>query len=346
MEQASLVIDFVKMNGCGNDFVVIDARKPELEGLELTARQVQTIAARSNTITKGCDQVLIIRPPKEKATVFTESHNTFSMEGRNIVTREIPNTAFMEIRNADGVQVEACGNGSRAVAAYLADNDDTLQTGFIETLGGPLVYNANPIMAGNIAIKETKRQTFVTIIMPLPKRTWKNIPLNEEIDDTARVQLHDDLPPAFLVNLGNPHAVFFITGETETFARHYGAALEQHPLFSARANINFARIESDISKWVPDKYEADFSIPPDNVIELSTWERGVNLTKSCGTGACATAIAYHHLYSQKSGTVTGVSMEGGILKIIYDPTQSLLEMGGRAVFEFNGKITLNDKVAI
>jgi len=338
MEQASLVIDFVKMNGCGNDFVVIDARKPELEGLELTAQQVQTIATRSNTITKGCDQVLIIRPPKEKATVFTESHNTFSMEGRNIVTREIPNTAFMEIRNADGVQVEACGNGSRAVAAYLADNDDTLQTGFIETLGGPLVYNANPIMAGNIAIKETKRQTFVTIIMPLPKRTWQDIPLNKAINDTARVQLHDDLPPAFLVNLGNPHVVFFITGETEAFAEKYGKKLEQHSLFPARANINFARIEEHTSEEVLDKYQ----------IKLSTWERGVGLTKSCGTGACATAIAYHHLFARESVTNYIIKMDGGNLQVAYSTDNSFnaLEMGGDAVFEFNGKITLNDKVAI
>jgi len=302
-------IDFTKMNGCGNDFVVIDARKAELEGLELTPSQIQAIAARSNLITKGCDQVLIIRPPKAGGTVF------------------------MEIRNADGVQVEACGNGTRAVAAYLAHNDRK-QDGDIETLGGILTYHASPRKARDAPIKETEVQTFfahVTIIMPPPKFDWQDIPLNEAINDTARVKLHADLPPAFLVNLGNPHAVFFVGDEHETLAEKYGPKLEQHPLFPARANINFARVV-------------------DTIIELSTWERGVGLTKSCGTGACATAIACHHLSAQNSPTNYTIKMLGGGLKVTYSANDLLpaLAMDGEAEFEGkdNRKITLNDKVAI
>jgi len=311
MEQASLVIDFVKMNGCGNDFVVIDARKPELEGLELTARQVQTIAARNNPITKGCDQVLIIRPHNARDTVF------------------------MEIYNADGVQVEACGNGTRAVAAYLADNDKR-QKGDIETLGGVLKYDNETQTLSRI----------ITIMVPPPTFDWQDIPLNKDINDTARVKLHDDLPPAFLVNLGNPHAVFFVDDETKTLAEKYGPKLEQHEIFKNGANINFARRKSYIRKSIDDKYEMAF--PVDNVIELSTWERGVGLTKSCGTGACATAIAYHHLFARESVTNYNIKMDGGNLQVAYSTDNSFnaLEIGGDAVFEFNGKITLNDKVAI
>ncbi|MDD9798580.1 MAG: diaminopimelate epimerase [Alphaproteobacteria bacterium] len=308
-------IDFTKMNGCGNDFVVIDARKHGLQGLELTQAQVQNIAKRDNFITKGCDQVLIIRPPKAGGTVF------------------------MEIRNADG-QVEACGNGTRAVAAYLADNDN-IQTGSIETVGGILEYITTQKMAGATPKQETEMQTFfalVTIMMPPPKFDWQHIPLKEAVNDITRVQLHPDLPLAFLVNLGNPHAVFFVTGETETFARQYGAVLEQHSLFPARANINFAWIEGYSSEETIDKYQ----------IQLHTWERGVGLTKSCGTGACASTIACHHLFSKKLETSSTVKMSGGSLQVTYSTNKSfpMLAMDGEAEFEFEGKITLNDKVAI
>jgi len=320
MEQASLVIDFVKMNGCGNDFVVIDARKPELEGLELTAQQVQTIATRSNTITKGCDQVLVIRPPKAGGTVF------------------------MEIRNADGVQVEACGNGTRAVASYLADNDN-MKKGSIETLGGILKYDNGTQFFSDI----------VTITIPPPKLRWEEIPLRLKINESAQklrasfqIEHLPKIEHIFFVNLGNPHAVFFITGETEAFAEKYGKKLEQHSLFPARANINFARIKSEdeIRKWIPDKYETPF--PVNNVIELSTWERGVGLTKSCGTGACATAIARHRLFSQESeASYTIIKTRGGMLQVSYSTGERFssigvppLTLGGRAEFEFPGKVAI------
>lgn len=309
-------IDFTKMNGCGNDFVVIDARKAELQGLKLTPPQIQTIAARTNPITEGCDQVLIIRPPKADGT------------------------AFMEIRNADGGQIEACGNGTRAIAAYLAKNDG-IEIGAIETLADTLAYDASPKEGEDTLIEEVEKQTFfacVAIMMSLPKFNWQDIPLNKAINDTARVKLHDELPPAFLVNLGNPHAVFFVGDEHETLAEKYGPKLERHEIFKNGANINFARIEGHTSEEALDKYQ----------IKLSTWERGVGLTKSCGTGACATAIACHHLFSRESVTNYIIRMAGGNLQIAYSTDNSFqaLEMGGAAEFEFDGKITLNDKVEI
>ena len=172
----------------------------------------------------------------------------------------------MQIFNADGSEVEACGNGARAVAAYLARLGTSEPV--IETLGGILqTRTATP--------SETKYSP--AIIMPTPRRGWQDIPLAEEMPDTSQVTLHPDLPPAFMVNVGNPHAVIFVESGTAGLAAQYGFELEKNRLLPAGANINFAACTGD------------------NIIELDTWERGAGLTQACGTGACATAVAAFHL---------------------------------------------------
>ena len=232
-------IAFTKMNGLGNDFVVIDARR---ENARLGAAEVRALAARDNTHTKGCDQLLILHPPRNTGDVF------------------------MQIFNADGSEVEACGNGARAVAAYLARSGTSEP--IIETLGGTL-------HARTTTQSETK--IFPAIIMPMPRRNWQDIPLAEEVPDTSQVSLHRDLPPVFMVNVGNPHAVIFVESGTAGLAAQYGFELERNRLLQHGANINFAACTGD------------------NIIELDTWERGAGLTQACGTGACATAVAAFHL---------------------------------------------------
>ena len=158
----------VKMNGIGNDFVVLDGRQ---NALAFTPEEIRALADRENETTGGCDQLLIIRPPKKDGDVF------------------------MQIFNADGGEVGACGNGARAVAGYLHKYDN-LQNATIETLGGVLQTERNG--SDDFAVK-----------MPPPKFGWRDIPLAKDIGDTSQVTLHPDLPPAFLVNVGNPHAVIF-----------------------------------------------------------------------------------------------------------------------------------------
>ena len=141
----------------------------------------------------------------------------------------------------------------------------------IETLGGTLQAQmpANQVPVNNV--------NFPGIIMPTPRRGWQDIPLAEEVADTSQVTLHPDLPPAFMVNVGNPHAVIFVDGGTAGLAAQYGFELEKNRLLPEGANINFAACTGD------------------NIIELDTWERGAGLTQACGTGACATAVAAFHL---------------------------------------------------
>lgn len=240
-------IAFTKMNGLGNDFVVIDARR---ERLALAEEEVRALAARDHAATKGCDQLLILHPP----------HNAGRDKG----------DVFMQIFNADGSEVEACGNGARAVAAYLTSLGTPEPV--IETLGGTLQAHAprREERGGGII-------QFPGITMPTPRFAWQDIPLAEEVADTSQVTLHPDLPPAFMVNVGNPHGVIFVDGGTGGLAAQYGFELEKNRLLPEGANINFAACKGD------------------NIIELDTWERGAGLTQACGTGACATAVAAFHL---------------------------------------------------
>jgi len=296
-------IAFTKMNGLGNDFVVIDARR---EAASLGAAQVCALAARNNAVTNGCDQLLILHPPRNTGDVF------------------------MQIFNADGSEVEACGNGARAVAAYLARLGTSEPV--IETLGG--ILQTRTATQG-----ETK--IFPTIIMPTPRRGWQDIPLAEEMPDTSHVTLHRNLPPAFMVNVGNPHAVIFVESGTAGLAAQYGFELEKNRLLPHGANVNFAACAGD------------------NIIELDTWERGAGLTQACGTGACATAVAAFHLGKidnhnnefriqppcsrvqakdksrYQSGIDDGTSAE---IFVNYDGTS--LTQQGPVAFEFDGEAVL------
>lgn len=189
----STTIAFTRMNGLGNDFIIIDARAT---GLTVSPEDVRVLAARDNETTKGCDQLLVIHPPRSTGDVF------------------------MQIFNADGSEVEACGNGARAVAAYLARHG--MQHITLETLGGMLRCDAQ--LTGDTAA--------VTITMPLP------------IFEAA-ISLHTDLPDALRVNMGNPHAVIFVETGTAGLAAQYGFQLENHKAFAAGANINFASVQGD-----------------------------------------------------------------------------------------------------
>ena len=182
-------IAFTRMNGLGNAFVIIDARDKELS---LSGDAVRALAARDNKVTQGCDQLLVIHPPKADGD------------------------AFMQIFNADGSEVEACGNGARAVAAFIGQ--DGAQNVALETLGG--------------ALRATREGAQVRIAMPLP------------LIGPPR-QLHADLPDAVPVDMGNPHGVIFVETGTAGLAAQYGFQLERHKSFAHGANINFASLEGD-----------------------------------------------------------------------------------------------------
>lgn len=215
---------FLKMHGLGNDFVVFDARG---RGLALDAASAKALADRRFGV--GCDQVIVIG------------------EGRNGAD------AQMRIYNADGGEVESCGNAARCVARLLMEEKDRDRV-VIDTLGAALVCTD----AGRGA---------VTVDMGVPKFGWREIPLAREVD-TNRFEI-DGLEAA-AVNVGNPHCVLF-SGEIETL----GPRLETHAMFPARTNVEVVTV-MDRSR-----------------LRMRVWERGVGITQACGTGACAVTAAAH-----------------------------------------------------
>ncbi|HEX5775312.1 MAG TPA: diaminopimelate epimerase, partial [Caulobacteraceae bacterium] len=214
---------FLKMNGLGNDFVVVEAReRPFSPGRE----EARAIADRANGV--GCDQLIAIEP-SDRAD------------------------AFMRIWNADGGEVDACGNATRCVASLLMDASGKAEV-LIETGAG--VLKATRAGEGRVSVD-----------MGEPGLGWRDIPLAREMDTATLDFSAGGLTDPGAVSMGNPHVVFF-TDDIDA-VETVGPAVEHDPLFPQAVNVGFARVEA------PDR------------IRLRVWERGVGLTQACGTGACA-----------------------------------------------------------
>ena len=248
MTQAPL--PFRKMHGLGNDFVVLDARP---RALDLSEAQVRRISDRHTGV--GCYQFIIIRPPRDPKA-----------------------DAFMEIRNCDGAEVEACGNATRCIAKILTDETGRDRV-TIQTVAGLL-------------LGERSGRGY-TVDMGEARTGWQAIPLARECD-TLNVPLdRDDVPPPVATNIGNPHATFFVHDAEAVDLAGIGPGLEHHPMFPARANIGFA------------------SLTAPDTLRLRVWERGVGITRACGSAACAAVVA-----SVRRGLTSRqirVDMDGGPL---------------------------------
>ncbi len=259
-------VPFIKMHGLGNDFVVLDSRVERLP--EVTRSFAAALADRRTGI--GCDQLIVL----ERSTLAD---------------------LRMRIFNADGGEVEACGNATRAVGLL---HDGPVR---IETLGGML---------------ETARADGgIAVDMGEPRFAWDQIPLAYALDTTALPVGWDELENPAAVNVGNPHAVFFVSDCDAIDLERLGPQIEHDPLFPERVNVNVATIESR------------------DRIRLRVWERGVGETRACGTGACATAIA-----AMRRGLVereARVVLRGGPLTIAWRDDNRIV-MTGAAAESFRG----------
>jgi len=269
---------FIKMHGLGNDFVVVDART---EPFALTDAMAQAIADRHQGV--GCDQLLILEPPSNGSA-----------------------DVFLRIRNHDGGEVGACGNGTRCVAA-LVMGDLGREAITIETAAGLLQARA----AG---------PERVTVDMGAARLDWQDIPLSEERDTLHLGIENGALKDPVGVNMGNPHAVFFVEGDVQSLPlAELGPTLEHHPLFPERANIGAAQL---IGK---------------DRLRLRVFERGVGETRACGSGACAAAVA-----SARRG-LTGRKVEivltGGPLTIEW-LENGHVEMTGPVATSFHGELNV------
>lgn len=270
--------NFTKMHGLGNDFVILDGREQDLPAI--SARAAAMIANRTTGI--GCDQLILLEP---------SARADFRMR----------------IYNADGGEVEACGNASRAVALLHGEPAQ------LETDGGVIALSPRADGFG------------ASVDMGVPKFGWEDIPLDYPMDThTMPVswgETEQFLENPIAVNVGNPHVVFFVEDPGAIDLEILGPRIEHDPLFPQRINVNIAQIESR------------------NAIALRVWERGVGETRACGTGACATAIA-----AIKRGLVdrcVAVTLPGGTLQIEWD-VKDRIQMSGPAQESFRGSFDWAD----
>jgi diaminopimelate epimerase len=277
--RASETIPFWKMNGLGNDFVVLDGRTSPVP---IGPEEARRIADRRAGI--GCDQVIVLEPSR-RADVF------------------------MRIFNADGSEVAACGNATRCVALLLA-----------QERGRPRVSIQT---RAAILPAEVKSAQEVTIDMGEPRWRWDEIPLAEPFHDTRAIELQVgpiDAPVLHspsVVNVGNPHAIFWVEDVAAYDLGRIGPLLENHPLFPERANISLAQLTSPAS------------------LKLRTWERGAGLTKACGTAACAAAVAAAR--KGLTGRSVTVALPGGPLHIEWTGANRIL-MTGAAELEYEDRL--------
>ena len=271
-------IAFRKMNGLGNDFVVIDARA---RPLEISEAQARSIADRTSGV--GCDQ-LIVMEKSDSADVT------------------------MRIWNAEGGEVESCGNASRCIA-HIIMTETGRDTATIMTKGGFLAAKK----AGDL---------LVTIDQGKPKFAWDQIPLSEKFADTRHIELSVGPLEAPLmhspsvVNVGNPHCIFWVKDLNVANLGKVGPMLEHHPLFPQATNVEMAKV-----------------VARDHVM-VKVWERGAGLTRACGTAACAVMAAGYRI--RIIDAKCRVSLPGGDLFMAVNEDNGHVLMTGPLAYDFDG----------
>jgi diaminopimelate epimerase len=276
---------FVKMNGLGNEIVVVDLRVPAGASAPgaVTAAEARAAAQPGGA---PYDQLMVLHASRTPGT-----------------------DAYVRIYNNDGSEAGACGNGMRCVAELL----------FRETGKTALTFETT---AGLLNCWKGEEPRVSTVDMGMPRFAWNEIPLAEEFRDTRAIELQIgpiDQPilhsPA-VVNMGNPHAIFWVDDVEAYDLGKIGSLLEHHPIFPERANISLAAVKSR-----------------DHIV-LRTWERGAGLTKACGSAACAAAVAAARL--RRTERQVTVSRPGGDLKIEWRARDDHVLMTGPVEYEYAG----------
>ncbi|MCB4801868.1 diaminopimelate epimerase [Methylobacterium brachiatum] len=268
---------FLKMHGAGNAIVVLDLRGSTVKVRPEEARAIAQDPGSS------FDQLMVLHDPVSPGT-----------------------DAFMRIYNTDGSEAGACGNGTRCVAYAMLDDPAMARP----AEGGRLVLET---AAGRVGVRRISERAF-TVDMGRPKLAWDEIPLSEPFPDTRRIELQigpiDEpiLHSPAAVNMGNPHAVFFVDRDPASYdLARIGPMLENHPLFPERANISIAQVTER------------------EAITLRVWERGAGLTLACGTAACATVVAASRL--RMIGRQAHVRLPGGELFVEWRADDHVLMTG-------------------
>ncbi|HYJ39834.1 MAG TPA: diaminopimelate epimerase [Steroidobacteraceae bacterium] len=276
-------LEFTKMHGLGNDFIVFDAPS---DGWLPTATQWRALAARHTGI--GFDQALVLEPARRAGT-----------------------DVYYRIFNADGGEVEQCGNGVRCLASFLH------RRGNVTNSKGEIVLDspAGPIHA------RIHDANLISVDMGVPNFDPKSLPFEASAEaHVYPLTVAGTEVEIGAVSMGNPHAVLTVTSVASAPVDRLGPAIERHPRFPKRVNVGFMEI-IDRAR-----------------IRLRVFERGVGETLACGTGACA-AVAIGRRHGRLDPTVE-VELPGGKLEITFSAPGEHIWMKGPTAVSFTGRVEI------
>ena len=276
-----MLLKFTKMHGAGNDFIVVDLIS---QRCKLRPREIRKLADRRFGV--GCDQVLIVEPPGSPDIDFR-----------------------YRIFNADGGEVEQCGNGARCFARFVRDNKLTSKRIIsVETACGII----------QLRLRDNNQ---VEVDMGAPVLEPQKIPFDAPEEATSYpLQVEENVLEIGAVSMGNPHSVCRVDDVDSINIEHLGPLIEHHPRFPQRTNAGFMQIVSETE------------------IKLRVFERGVGETLACGTGACA-AVVYGLSRGWLRDTVT-VNLSGGKLSISWAGPGQPVIMTGPTASVFEGTIRI------
>ncbi|MCO1334860.1 diaminopimelate epimerase [Microbulbifer sp. OS29] len=274
-------VKFSKMHGLGNDFVMLDGISQKIK---LTPEKIRRLADRCLGV--GCDQVLLVESPRTPEADFR-----------------------YRIFNADGSEVENCGNGARCFARFVRERRLTGKKRLrVETAAGILL----------LKVLDSDR---VSVDLGAPVLEPEQIPFSaDRRADSYPLEINHETFTIGAVSMGNPHAVLLVEDVTEAPVDRLGPLLECHPRFPQKVNVGFLQIDS--------RDEA----------QLRVFERGVGETRACGTGACA-AMVYAHLRGLVNDEVR-IQLPGGALTIHWSGPGQPVTMSGPTTTVFHGQIIL------
>jgi len=281
--QPMMTLKFTKMHGIGNDFVVIDAITQQVR---LSSTQISQIADRHFGV--GCDQLLLVEKPSGK----------------------FPDVDFRyRIFNADGGEVEQCGNGARCFVKFVHEKHLTDKHSIqVETARGVITLN----------LQEDGQ---VTVNMGAPHFEPAQIPFTaDQIADTYQLDLEHDVVTVCALSMGNPHAVQIVPDVDTAPVENLGPHIESNARFPQRVNAGFMQIVNS------------------QHIRLRVYERGSGETLACGSGACAAVVSGIRLGRLQSPV--RVSMRGGDLSIAWEGANTPVWMTGPAETVFEGEIDI------
>lgn len=279
-------IEFSKMHGLGNDFVMLDL---VTQRMTLDTTLIKLLADRHYGI--GCDQLLVVEPPTRPDVDFR-----------------------YRIFNADGQEVEQCGNGARCFARFVLERKLSFKRNFlVETAGGIIELSIDPY-------------GWVKVDMGKPTFVPDEIPFRPELkldEHLYSLKIADQQVKFAVVNVGNPHAVIEVEDVLTADVETVGAEMECHAAFPERVNVGFMQVVNDTH------------------IKLRVYERGVGETQACGTGACAAVVAGVRRGLLKPDADVRAQLYGGSLVISWQPEQSIA-MVGPTESVFHGSFNLDD----